>query len=346
MHTQIVGERAGLLRMRRGFSLVELLVVIAIIGILIALLLPAVQAARETARRVQCGNNVKQLALAMHLHLEQQRHFPTGGWGYLWIGDPDRGFGLRQPGGWIFSTMAFTEEGTRASSSRGLTGAAKASALTAINSSALPLFICPSRRSVQAYPLKPGTAPRNGLNSTNVGKSDYAANAGDGPWGLSFSDGPGSIADAESGSYPWISSTVETGIVFQRSTIRVREVTDGLSKTYLLGEKFVNPDNYENGKDHGDDQSQYVGFDMDIIRWTMNDNGGSSGMWSDGTALTPLWDTAGMDQPLRFGSAHSGAFNMAFADGSVHSIAYEIDPETNRRLGNRHDGQTIEANAY
>src|SRR4051812_22680085 len=86
-----------------GFTLVELLVVIAIIGILVALLLPAVQAAREAARRSECENHLKQLSLGCLLHKDTQKFLPSVGWGYAWVGDPDLGFGKTQPGGWHFN---------------------------------------------------------------------------------------------------------------------------------------------------------------------------------------------------------------------------------------------------
>jgi prepilin-type N-terminal cleavage/methylation domain-containing protein len=94
---------------RDAFTLVELLVVIAIIGILIALLLPAVQAAREAARRAQCRNHLRQLAVAMLTHESTHGFFPSGGWGHRWTGDPDRGTGYRQPGGWAYAVLPYLE---------------------------------------------------------------------------------------------------------------------------------------------------------------------------------------------------------------------------------------------
>jgi prepilin-type N-terminal cleavage/methylation domain-containing protein len=93
-----------------GFTLVELLVVIAIIGVLVALLLPAVQAAREAARRSSCANNLRNLGLACHHHHDAHSFFPTNDWGTGWTGDPDQGFGKNQPGSWLFSVLPFIEQ--------------------------------------------------------------------------------------------------------------------------------------------------------------------------------------------------------------------------------------------
>src|SRR5438067_4283147 len=99
-------------RRRLGFTLVELLVVIAIIGVLVALLLPAVQAAREAARRMHCQNNLKQMGLGWHNHTDVNGHLPTGGWGWGWVGDADQGVGKLQTGSWTFNILPYIEQKT------------------------------------------------------------------------------------------------------------------------------------------------------------------------------------------------------------------------------------------
>ena len=132
-----------------GFTLVELLVVIAIIGILIALLLPAIQAAREAGRRAQCKNNLKQIGLASMNHLDTQKFYPTCGWGYHWTGDPDRGYGTQQPGGWLFNLLPYLDQAVVHDMARGLPAGstAKYQMLARMNGTTIATYNCPSRRS-------------------------------------------------------------------------------------------------------------------------------------------------------------------------------------------------------
>ena len=120
---------------------------IAIIGILIAMLLPAIQAARETARITQCKNNLKQIGLAWQNHHNAYKHFPTGGWGYFWTGDPDRGFDKLQPGGWAYNILPFIEETAVHDIGKGQTYPAKATTLVQQLQTPVKGFACPSRRS-------------------------------------------------------------------------------------------------------------------------------------------------------------------------------------------------------
>jgi prepilin-type processing-associated H-X9-DG protein len=156
--------------------LVELLVVIAIIGILISLLLPAVQAAREAARRAQCVNNLKQLALGCLNHESAVKTFPTAGWCIMTMGHPDAGVGMTQPGGWLFNIMPYLEASALYRKQQGLTGGALQAAAISVAQTPLNCLYCPSRRPAQLYPQKTtitsfGTASSNEDFTTAVGSA-------------------------------------------------------------------------------------------------------------------------------------------------------------------------------
>jgi prepilin-type N-terminal cleavage/methylation domain-containing protein len=166
-------------RNRSGFTLVELLVVIAIIGILIALLLPAVQAAREAARRTQCSNNLKQIALGFVTHEDSIGHFPTGGWGHRWFADPNAGYDQKQPGCWPYNVLEYIEQS-------GLREIAKGSPnvpvdIVQILTAKLPNFYCPTRRANVVVPWT-GTAGMMNISppagTILAGRTDYGANGG------------------------------------------------------------------------------------------------------------------------------------------------------------------------
>lgn len=330
---------------RFGFTLVELLVVIAIIGILIALLLPAVQAVREAARRQQCGNNLKQLGLAVHNHEDTQKFLPSCGWGWNWTGDPNLGFGRNQPGGWIYDVLPYCEQHNLWQEGRGEATAARRASASRVLGTSLQTFNCPSRRSATPYPnwyFGRNNQPHcvNAEMNLKHARSDYAANAGDTPgsWNSSgtFYGGPSSLAAAA--THTWPNTSNMNGVVYLRSQVRIADVTDGTTNTYLIGEKAVEPSKLALGESAGDDGPMFQGHDVDVLRWT----------WPpDHLACQPARDRNGVTNTSScFGAAHSGGFQMAFCDGSVRLVKYTIDAETHRRLGNRRDGEVVASGSY
>jgi prepilin-type N-terminal cleavage/methylation domain-containing protein len=169
-------RRALTIAARGAFTLVEVLVVIAIIGVLIGLLLPAVEMARESSRRSACANNLRQLGVAVKLHIDSHGAFPTGGWGAEWAGDPDAGFGPKQPGGWIYNVLPFLEQNALRETARGQSATLKRTALAKLLETPVAVFNCPSRRLPHAYPYT-GTMPLKNVDPpVNVSKSDYVIN--------------------------------------------------------------------------------------------------------------------------------------------------------------------------
>ena len=351
--------------MSKGFTLVEVLVVIAIIGILVGLLMPAVQAAREAARKTQCMNNLSQIAKAVQQHESAQGFLPTGGWGTSWVGDADRGFTKKQPGGWIYNILPYVGNQTLHDQGKGFpeptggTGATvslnsdgslptvvdKPTALLTLVRTPLSFMNCPSRRKSTLYTptanagnlANCGNAGMISISSGNdmVARSDYAANCGSGTVGQYA--GPGTLQQGDDPSYnswgPPPNTPPLNGVCFQRSELRMASITDGAGNTIFCGEKYLGPEYYQIGISPGDNESMYVGFDDDVFR---------------NTNSPPLRDTKGQTGTVLttsntlFGSIHYGGANFAMCDGSVRRISYSVDQQTFQWLGSRNDNQAID----
>ncbi|OYP28215.1 DUF1559 domain-containing protein [Rhodopirellula sp. MGV] len=300
---------------RHAMTLVELIVVIAIIGILIGMLLPAVQAAREAARLMQCQNRVKQIALACHNYESTFKELP----GY---GGERAGFLIRQLDGrsrsklgggtWISQSLPFLEQEALGSSIQGLARPIKITPTERIQKlvrATVATFHCPTRRDPKAYPLLPPYVERYG----NFGaRTDYAMNGG-----AAVIDEEASPNENEA---PAIKITDDGVWVLGRRT-RLNALLDGLSNTYLVGEKAMDLAKLQTGDGFGD-RSPLAGYhDVPI----------SSHSYVRYAARSPAVDS--YENCLEchdFGSTHAAGWNVAFADGHVALMDYSMDLELHR----------------
>lgn len=209
-------------RRRSAFSLVELLVVVAIIGVLVALLLPAVQSAREAARRSKCASNLRQLGLALHGSVDARRRFPAG-----YVADtasPGRDpetFDAAPGTGWGLAIATFLEEARlfeRYDAAAGVSAAAN----RGVVAERVSLFLCPSSTGPREPFLATDAANAPHASGARLGRTDYVANAGhDDPWDTA----PRASWDG-----------VANGPLYRNSRTRPADVRDGLSKTVFVGE--------------------------------------------------------------------------------------------------------------
>ena len=359
---------------RSAFTLVELLVVIAIIGVLVALLLPAVQAAREAARRSQCQNHLKQIGLGFLNHESTHGHLPCAGWSPWTVGDPERGFGKEQPGGWIYNILPYVEQqAVRDLPSDGdavnITPAQKEAAVR-MQGTPIATFNCPSRRAPGATPFISWDM-RNSDRPDVVARSDYAANAGDGfP---EFGDGGGmdpyfieepcfpetedefdvfppplaiisntyNFIDGGPKPYCYPTEESQTGVNFLGAEIRLSEISDGTSNTAMVGEKYLSPLEYDGppelARGGSDDHSMYGGYDWDLNVW----GGGDDTVNPIVERFRPYQDQIGWLTAGNYGSAHPGVFHVTFCDGSVRAVTFDIDLRSFANICDRRDGQVI-----
>lgn len=310
---------------RRGFTLVELLVVIAILGVLIALLLPAVQAARETARRVQCLNNLKQIGLGMHVYMTFTNRFPPGYISGVLEDYEDSGPGWS----WAPMIMPHMEQQPLASKidfRQPLTSKANAELL--LNS--IPNFTCPSDDEFQKIVDVPHK--KSGALLSRMASTNYVANTG-------------SVRPTCK-----VCRDQFDGVFGRNHAVKPEEIEDGLSNTIAAGERsffWSGPTLWgvvpESKLVDRRDPGKYCGGPGFVLGTT----------FKDGFNIETGIDDPNEDSSFAesFGSLHTGGANFVFCDGGGRFIRKEtIDPAVfntlSTRAGNPKGGEVIHASPF
>jgi prepilin-type N-terminal cleavage/methylation domain-containing protein len=330
-----------------GFTLVELLVVIAIIGILVALLLPAIQAARESARRSACLNNLRQLGMACHLFESANKVFPTAGGAvdqFFNLADlPKAAYGY-ESASWMYQILPNIEQKSMYDMRKGDGGANAGFTITGLSEIQVSLFNCPSRSARFAT---------IGINVYAL--NDYAgvmASWNDPNWkGFAWQTSVGPNAGEE--TYVWTGILAKGGQVNKTSTppqvwkfgrVGFKSIEDGASHTILLAEKSVQAQYYtipnSNTWPFWEMYGYYTGADWPVMRMF---GARTQGAASPNAEVPIRGDTDGRSPPVGqtqefgFGSAHPGIICSVFGDGATRSISQSADLIVLDQLGKRAD---------
>lgn len=347
--------------MGRGFTSVELLVVAAIIGVLIGLLLPAVQASRESARRMQCGNNLRQVGLGVSKHHAARRFFPTAGTNsedFTSLPVVDPGF---ERFGWGYQILPYIEQSAIYEGAKGYGPTVPTASLGNRQLVEVPVstYTCPSRGPRVVMDVTVGAVYALG---------DYAGITfgymGDLQWRNSHNDEDhlGQVYK----EFAWRSIITKGGHNYHGDyhrwpLVKANDVADGLSNTLVLMEKAVWSQRYAAST------SSSAALISEVFGWAHNAHlptmrsisgdgglafGGASGNWSGSPGRGKGPRLQGDDHPRvgeldydqGFGSAHAGIVMALLGDGSVRGINADIDDSMGGilfRLGCRDDGLTI-----
>ncbi len=322
-------------RPSHGFTLVELLVVIAIIGILIALLLPAVQSSREAGRRLQCSNNLKQLGLALQVYHHSYGRFPSGGVHdapYSWSGPK-----AENHGSFLVALLPYLDEQSLYDACDFTTDTMFNSTLPSgqkVHEVRISTFRCPSDANQQYYtdgnPLYPST---NGLK---LATSNYAASMGNQAFGACpfggnmFGTGPAYHGHDETGT--------QISGVFSHTNwaANLKEISDGSSNTIALGEILPGC------SWHAQDGWMHVNSLWFATTCPINYNNCEDRSGYDASCAAPnAWSC-----DMGFKSDHPGGALFVLCDGSVHFLSENIDYNNYQRLGDRRDGEVIDVSVF
>ncbi len=300
---------------RRGFSLIEILIVLAIVGVLGALLLPAIQAAREAARRVKCASNLKQMGLALSVYHESVGSLPMG-----YVATPSRDVYATSPGwGWASLILPQIEQGPLYAATN-FDLPVESSPNQTLRSTVLDLYLCPSDTDSGLYDVQGQWGRPIGVFATN----SYAACFG---------------AGLDVGDFP----DQGNGLFRRNRVVRFAEILDGTATTISIGERgacLV--------------QTPWVGApDGGISVFSDDEPGLVSDYSAVGRGAELVFAHAGdvgLNAPgttaADFYSAHVGMANFLFADGSVRPVRSTITLQVYRALCTRSGGEIVSAEAY